>query len=217
MTITEFFQSTNVNNLLQACELDSNGWNPETDPPLKYKWGKFTSGHVGDKTYYFVDKEGNLYRANFPHNKVERIEYDARNTYNIPADYFKPNTGVPKFEGGGGANGAGGGSTGSSGKGDLGIDKTNYGRSASGLKVLKNDFNADIEGLVKILNGDKYAAFKKIVTDNWVGADADDFISDVEKTRADLEKSLRSLKNKFNAALDADAKQFKGFQSKNVK
>ena len=99
----------------------------------------------------------------------------------------------------------------------LTIDGASYGRSASGAKVLKNDFAGDIDNLIKVLNGDKYASFKKTIQTYWVGADATDFLNDIEKTRADLEKKLRSLKSTFNGAVDADIKQFGSFQSKNVK
>ena len=99
----------------------------------------------------------------------------------------------------------------------LAIDAATYGRSATGAKRLKAAFDTDIENLVKVLNGDKYTAFKKTVNANWVGADADDFLADIEKTRASLEKSIRALKTKFNSAVDADIQQFAKFQSKNVK
>ena len=99
----------------------------------------------------------------------------------------------------------------------LTIDGTSYGRSASGAKVLKNDFSGDIDNLIKILNGDKYANFKKTINAYWVGADATDFLNDIEKTRKELETKLKSLKSRFNAAIDADAKQFGSFQSKNNK
>ena len=99
----------------------------------------------------------------------------------------------------------------------LNMSGATYARSVSGSKLLKQDFAASIESLIKILNGDKYATFKKTIKQNWVGADATDFLNDVEKSRAALEKSLRTLKAKFDAAVDADAKQFSSFQSKNVK
>lgn len=99
----------------------------------------------------------------------------------------------------------------------LTIGLATHGRSSSGAVKLKNDFSGDIENLVKILNGDKYAAFKKVVSANWTGPDADDFLADIDKTRAQLVSKLRALKNQFNAAVDSDTRQFKSFQSKNVK
>lgn len=92
-----------------------------------------------------------------------------------------------------------------------------YARSAAGNKTLQNDFSADIENLIKVLNGDKYASFKKTIEQNWTGADAEDFLNDVEKTRRSLQSKLTALKSKFNSAMSADAKQFASFQSKNVK
>lgn len=99
----------------------------------------------------------------------------------------------------------------------LTIGKATYGRSSSGKAKLKNDFYGDIDNLIKVLNGDKYAAFKKTITQNWTGADATDFLNDIEKTRKALESNLKSLKSKFASAIDGDAKQFSSFQSKNVK
>ena len=99
----------------------------------------------------------------------------------------------------------------------LTINKATYGRSKKGKNSLKNDFAGDIAYLIKVLNGDKYAAFKKTITENWVGSDATDFLNDIEKTRKALQSKLNSLKTKFDGAINADATQFASFQSKNVK
>ena len=99
----------------------------------------------------------------------------------------------------------------------LTIGTATYGRSVKGAGSLKESFSQSIDNLVKVLNGDKYAAMKKTIQSNWVGADATDFLNDIEKTRASLEKSLKALKTKFNAAVDADSKQFTSFQAKNIK
>ena len=99
----------------------------------------------------------------------------------------------------------------------LNIGDATFARSIAGRKTLVNQFYADIENLVKILNGDKYAAFKKTIQKNWVGADADDFLADIEKTRGQLQTKLRALKTKFDTAMTSDANQFKKFQSTNVK
>jgi len=99
---------------------------------------------------------------------------------------------------------------------NLNMSNATYARSVSGRKKLENDFLADIENLTKILNGDKYTSLKKTVKANWVGADADDFLADIEKSRKALETNLKTLKSKFNSAVAADAKQFSSFQNKNV-
>ena len=65
----------------------------------------------------------------------------------------------------------------------LAIGSATYGRSISGAKLLKNDFDGSIDYLIKVLNGDKYAAFKKTINANWVGADATDFLNDIEKNQ----------------------------------
>lgn len=99
----------------------------------------------------------------------------------------------------------------------LTMSAATYARSTAGRAKLKNDFAGDIDNLIKVLNGDKYAAFKKTINSNWSGADATDFLNDIDKSRRDLQKALNSLKTTFNGAIDADAKQFSSFQSKNVK
>ncbi len=102
---------------------------------------------------------------------------------------------------------------------NVGLDMgtATYARSKAGMTALKNDFDAEIQKLIKVLNGDKYAQFKRIVNQNWVGADAEDFLSDIEKTRASLQKQLLALRSTFNSAMDNDIKQFANFQKKNVK
>ena len=101
--------------------------------------------------------------------------------------------------------------------GSLAIGSATFGRSVTGAKNMKAAFAASIDNMIKVLNGDKYAAMKKTVNANWVGADADDFLADIEKTRAALQKSLNQLKTKFNAAVEADAAQFSKFQESNKK
>ncbi len=115
---------------------------------------------------------------------------------------------------GAGAGGASGGKTKAAG---LTIANATYGRSKAGRDKLKNDFYGDINNLISVLNGDKYRDFKRIVSQNWVGADATDFLNDVEKTRKSLESKLKALKKQFDNAIDGDAKQFSSFQSKNIK
>ena len=100
---------------------------------------------------------------------------------------------------------------------DLTIGNATYGRSVAGMKALKEDFTGSVNYLKKVLNGDKYTAFKNTVKENWTGADADDFLNDIEKTRTELSRKINALKTTFDAAIDADLRQFKSFQSKNVK
>lgn len=92
-----------------------------------------------------------------------------------------------------------------------------YARSKAGREKLKNDFAGDVDNLIKVLNGDKYAAFKKTITANWTGPDATDLLNDIEKTRAQLQRNLKALVDKFESAVDEDAKQFNNFQAKNIK
>lgn len=59
---------------------------------------------------------------------------------------------------------------------------------------MEKDFINDIDALIKVLNGNKYAKLKEIVNDNWIGYDATKFLNDVEKAKKDLEKKLKDLK-----------------------
>ena len=99
----------------------------------------------------------------------------------------------------------------------LTMSAATYARDNAGRSRLKNDFNSDIEAFVNVINGSRYTDLVKYVKANWVGADADDFLRDIDKTRADLIRDLRSLKTRFNEALEADAREFASFQSKNIK
>ena len=77
------------------------------------------------------------------------------------------------------------------------MENATYARSQSGKNSAISDFDADIENLVKVLNGDKYAAFKKTINNNWVGEDATTFLNEVEKTRKKLQKDLRNSINQM--------------------
>ena len=99
----------------------------------------------------------------------------------------------------------------------LTMDAATYARDAAGRAKLKADFNGDIQALINVCNGSKYTDMVRFIRNNWVGADADDFIADINKTRNQLISKLKTLTTVFNNAIDADAKQFASFQSKNVK
>ena len=98
----------------------------------------------------------------------------------------------------------------------LEMKSATYARSVKGATKLYSDFVEDIDKIIKVLNGDKYTQLKKTVKNNWVGTDATHFLNEVEKTRGDLETKLKALKTKVKGAIDADAKQFASFQSKNT-
>ncbi len=100
----------------------------------------------------------------------------------------------------------------------LDMSNATYARSTSGAKTLKEtSFAKDITKIKNALNGDKFSKVKSAVKANWVGADADDFINDIEKTRKDVLTQINSLQSKFNTAIDQEAKEFSSFQAKNVK
>ncbi len=100
----------------------------------------------------------------------------------------------------------------------LDMSNATYARSTKGAKTLKEtSFASDITKIKNALNGDKYAKVKSTVKAYWVGADADDFLNDIEKTRKDVLNQISSLQSKFNTAIDQEAREFKSFQSKNVR
>ena len=97
----------------------------------------------------------------------------------------------------------------------LDMDSATYARSVKGATKLYTDFSDDIDKIIKALNGSKYTDLKKVVKENWVGADATYFLNEVEKSRGTLETKLKALKTKVKGAIDADTKQFASFQSSN--
>ena len=102
----------------------------------------------------------------------------------------------------------------------MALDMTNatYARSASGAKTLKeNSFATSIAAIKKAINGDKYKEVIKAVDNNWVGADADDFIRDISRTKNDIISRINTLQNTFSTAIDGEAREFASFQAKNVK
>lgn len=101
--------------------------------------------------------------------------------------------------------------------GGLEIDNATFGRSNTGRKKLYEEYCAKIDNMIKVLNGDKFKAMQTEITQNWSGVDADDFMSDIKNTKAELERKLNALKTNIDAALAADTNQFKSFQEQNKK
>ena len=90
-------------------------------------------------------------------------------------------------------------------------------RSKVGLARLKADFNADLLKITSRISGSKYDTLVKTVKNNWSGADADDFLSDLKKTSESLKKQVKALKNEIEKALDDDYNSFIKFQQGNIK
>lgn len=102
----------------------------------------------------------------------------------------------------------------------MALDMTNatYARSTSGAKTLKEtSFATSIAAIIKALDGEKYTALIKAVKNNWVGADADDFLNDISRTKNDIKSRIKTLQNTFSTAIDGEAREFASFQAKNVK
>ena len=93
-----------------------------------------------------------------------------------------------------------------------------YARSATGAKTLKNTaFASDIARIRKTLDESHLNNLKKVVHEYWQGADAEDFLNDINKTRTTILSKINTLDKQFDAAIDAEAKEFASFQTKNIK
>ena len=93
-----------------------------------------------------------------------------------------------------------------------------YLRNDAGAKTLKNtSFASDIQKIKKALDASHMNNLAKVTRQYWVGADATDFINDVNATRNKILQQISSLQSQFNSAIDGDAREFASFQSKNVK
>ena len=81
---------------------------------------------------------------------------------------------------------------------NFGMSNATYGRSTAGQKVIVNQFQACITKAVKALDADnaEYKALRKTISDNWSGADANEFL----KLLDDKRKSIQSKVKKFNSA-----------------
>lgn len=54
-----------------------------------------------------------------------------------------------------------------------------------------------INVLIKTLNGKEYNNLINTIGENWIGHDANNFLSDLEKSKKDLEKKLKKLKSEL--------------------
>lgn len=99
----------------------------------------------------------------------------------------------------------------------MAIQDATYGRSVGGLKTLKSNLQSQSSSMKNKLRGKEYKELLAKISENWAGADANDWIDDLEKKITEVEKALKNLSNKSQSLLDTDLANFKSFQAKNVK
>ena len=99
----------------------------------------------------------------------------------------------------------------------LNMSSATNARSRAGLAKLKNDFNTDLNKVISKLSGSKYDEMVRTIRANWEGADAEDFLKDIEKTKDALKKQVRALRHEIERTLDNDYNDFVKFQQRNVR
>lgn len=99
----------------------------------------------------------------------------------------------------------------------LNMSSATNARSKAGLIKLKADFNTDLAKVISRLSGSKYDEMVRTIKANWEGADAEDFLKDIEKTKDALKKQVKALKNEIERTLDNDYNDFVKFQQRNVR
>ncbi len=92
-----------------------------------------------------------------------------------------------------------------------------YGRSESGLNTLKSQIKSSCSKKMNALSGSEYTTLVKLIKQNWTGADATDFLKDLDKAVSNEKSYINSRSSEFQRLIDLDLKEFKAFQSKNVK
>ena len=88
-----------------------------------------------------------------------------------------------------------------------------YGRSKASVQAMINDVQADIDRIIKIIDGDKYTELRKIADANWSGTDKEAFFKDLDTKRQTLKSGLIGLKAKATSVIQQDYENFKKAQS----
>ena len=98
----------------------------------------------------------------------------------------------------------------------LQIKDADYGRDVAGRKKLLSNLQSDIDKAIKALTGTEYNNVKTQVSKYWVGADADQFKTNLQLSAKELATLFKEYKSTLAKALDTDSKQFASMQSKNA-
>ncbi len=96
------------------------------------------------------------------------------------------------------------------------IKSATYGRSESGLKTLKSNLQGDCSKMINNLTGSEYKNLVSAIKQYWAGADADDWLKDLDATIKTLTSNIKSVSRSVQGYLDQDLTAFKSFQAKNV-
>ena len=87
-----------------------------------------------------------------------------------------------------------------------------YGRSQASTDAMINDVLADIERVIKIIDGEKYTELKKIANTYWSGSDKEAFFKDLDQKRETLKIGLKGLKVKAKTVIQNDYDNFRKAQ-----
>lgn len=98
----------------------------------------------------------------------------------------------------------------------LDIKNATYARDKAGKKKLVANLQSDIDAAIKVLTGNEYNQVRQVVSKYWVGADADQFRTNLQLSAKELEALFKTYKSTIQKALDTDTKQFSSMQSKNA-
>lgn len=95
------------------------------------------------------------------------------------------------------------------------MSNATYGRDSSGIQALKEEYALNLERTLKSLRGDKYNELKKVIRENWSGADAERFLHEIDKKISDVESKIKTYKTKIDTALTGALTDFLKFQDSN--
>ena len=91
-----------------------------------------------------------------------------------------------------------------------------FARDKAGKKKLVANLQSDIDRAIKTLTGTEYNNVRQCVSKYWVGADADQFRTNIQLSAKELEALFKTYKQTIQKAMDTDTKQFASMQSKNA-
>ena len=96
------------------------------------------------------------------------------------------------------------------------ISTATYGRSAAGLKTLKQNIASNCQRMQDAVSkSNEYTALKNTIKQYWAGVDADDWLDDLDKQISTITTKMKNVSRDAQSLLDQDIKSFKNFQTKN--
>lgn len=94
----------------------------------------------------------------------------------------------------------------------LNMTNATYGRSNAGLKSLIAEYEADINTIIKSLDGNAYTELKKEIKKYWQGADCDKFLAKIDEKINDAKSTVQNYRNTITNALNEDNTEFRKMQ-----